>query len=252
MRSNNSARKPEVAQLVSSGNGNSDASYLQLLGGYRTGGVLGMIDHIDPDRRFTASQVTNISFSDQEEEQELNTLVLNTTDKFASLTQDLVRMSFIDMQEQTKGEEEPHQYIDGVRQIFQHFLPEQEFVDVDLPIRGLPRITVRSSGVEHDINQLSSGQREILMTYTHLEKLRPTGSIILFDEPELHLHPTLQRRVIVHLRRLTEHGDNQIWTITQSEGIVETTEYESLFAMNSTGSPAIEHVTQRAGQINLF
>lgn len=243
----------EVAQLVSSGNGNVDGPYLeQLLGGYRTGGILGMIDHIGPDRRFTAPQVTNIVFSDQEEEEELQRLVLNTTDKFASLTQDLVRMNFIDMQEQVKGVEEPHAYIEGVRQIFQHFLPEQEFVEVDMPMQGQSRILVRSSGVQHDINQLSSGQREILMTYTHLEKLRPTGSIILFDEPELHLHPTLQRRVISHLRRLTERGGNQIWAITQSEGIVDTTEYESLFAMNSKGDPAIEHVTERAGQIDLF
>ena len=85
------------------------------------------------------------------------------------------------------------------------------------------------------------------MTYAHLEKLRPTGSVILFDEPELHLHPALQRRVIAHLRHLTERGSNQIWAITQSEGIVDTTEYESLFAMNSGGDPAIEHVTERAG-----
>ena len=245
--------QPEVAQSVSSGNGGSDAPYLQqLLGGYRTGGMLGMIDHIGPDRRFTASRVASISFSDEEEEVELKRLILNSADKFESLTQDLVRMSYIDMREQTKGVEDPHEYIEGVRQIFEHFLPEQEFVDVDLPERGMPRIIVRSSGVEHDISQLSSGQREILMTYTHLEKLRPSGSVILFDEPELHLHPTLQRRVIAHLRRLTERGNNQIWAITQSEGIVDTTEYESLFAMSSTGSPAIQHVTERAGQIELF
>jgi predicted ATP-dependent endonuclease of OLD family len=87
------------------------------------------------------------------------------------------------------------------------------------------------------------------MTYTHLEKLRPTGSVILFDEPELHLHPTLQRRVIAHLRRLTERGNNQIWAITQSEGIVDTTEYKSLYAMNSSGDPAIEHVTERGRSI---
>ena len=128
---NAQAGQREYAQLVSSGNGNLDAPYLQqLLGGYRSGGVLGMVDHIGPDRRFTASQVANISFSDQEEEQELQRLILNTMDKFASLTQDLVRMSFIDMQELAKNVEEPHKYIEGVRQIFQHFLPEQEFVDV--------------------------------------------------------------------------------------------------------------------------
>jgi predicted ATPase len=117
-------------------------------------------------------------------------------------------MRFLDMQERESRVQELKQYIEGVREIFRHFLPDQEFVGVRIPesFSGIPQITVRSRGVEHDINQLSSGQREILMTYTHLEKLWPTGSIILFDEPELHLHPTLQRRVIAHLRHLIERG----------------------------------------------
>ena len=135
----NNASQPEIAQLTSSGHEGADGPYLQqLLGGYRAGGELGVIDHIGPDRRFAVEQVTSISFSEQEEEDELQRLVLNTTDKFASLTQDLVRMRFIDMQEQTKGVASPYEYIEGVRQIFRHFLPEQVFVDVDLPIRGRP------------------------------------------------------------------------------------------------------------------
>lgn len=163
-------------------------------------------------------------------------------------------MRFLDMQERELEVQEPKKYVEGVREIFRHFLPDQEFVDVRIPsnFSGLPEIIVRSRGVEHDINQLSSGQREILMTYTHLERLRPSASIILFDEPELHLHPTLQRRVIAHLRRLIELGSNQIWVITQSDAVVDTTEYESLFAMTGRGDPALERVKERAERIGLL
>lgn len=174
----------EVASLIDS-HGLSPHHLQQLLGGYRSGGELGVIDHIGPDRRFAAAQVSSISFSTENEEQELQRLVFNSQDKFATLTQDLVMMRFLDMQERERGVEEPRNYIDGVRDIFRHFLPDQEFVDVRIPdnFSGLPEIVVRSSGIEHDINQLSSGQREILMTYTHLEKLRPTGSISCSTSP---------------------------------------------------------------------
>lgn len=233
----------------------SDFQYLQrMLGGYRTGGELGMIDHIGPDRRFSAAQVASINLSLENEETELQRLVFNSEDKFATLNQDLVMMHLRDMQERQDDAVDLRNYIDGVREIFRHFLPEQEFLGVRIPpnLSGIPQILVRSGGVEHDVNQLSSGQREILMTYTHLEKMRPTGSVILFDEPELHLHPALQRRVIGHLQRLLERGNNQIWAITHSEGIVDTTEYESLFAMTGQGDPAVERVKERADRIGLL
>lgn len=259
VRSDQTLGQQETAQLFYGTDANygndPNLSYLQqLLGGYRSGGLLGVIDHIGPDRRFAGGQVMNINLSPENEETELQRLVLNSDEKFTTLTQDLVMMHLLDMQEREDGVENPRNYIDGVREIFRHFLPDQEFVGVRMlpSLSGPPQIMVRSGGVEHDVNRLSSGQREILMTYTHLEKLRPTGSIILFDEPELHLHPALQRRVIGHLRRLLERGNNQMWVISHSEGIVDTTEYESLYAMTGRGHPAVELVKERADRIGLL
>jgi hypothetical protein len=227
----------------------------QLLGErYLTGGPLGLLDHIGPDRRFTPTQIGGINFSLDYQEAELQALVFNSEAKFANLAQDLIMMRLLDMQERERNHPNPHNYIEGVRDIFRHFLPDKEFLDVDIPegFSGPPRLLVRSGGVEHTINQLSSGQREILMTYTHLEKLRPTGSIILFDEPELHLHPTLQRRVIAHLQRLLERGNNQIFVVTHSEEIVGTADYATLYAMTGTGEPAVMPVIDRAARLDLL
>ena len=257
--SNQTSGQQETAQLSYGSDSmhgyDPNLNHLQrLLGGYRSGSLFGVIDHIGPDRRFAGGQVMSINLSPENEETELQRLILNSDEKFTTLTQDLVMMHLLDMQERDDSAVDPRNYIDGVRDIFRHFLPAQEFVGVRmLPnLNGPPQIMVRSGGVEHEVNQLSSGQREILMTYTHLEKLRPSGSIILFDEPELHLHPALQRRVIGHLRRLLERGDNQIWVISHSEGIVDTTEYESLYAMTGQGDPAVELVEERADRIGLL
>lgn len=214
----------------------------------------GVIDHIGPDRRFARAEVTRIDFSRQIEEQTLKGLLLESEKKFENLKQDIIMMHVIDMQEREIEAQHPRLFIDGIRKIFEHFLPTTRFVGVDFGsgFGNTPKVLVRSGETTHDIDQLSSGQREILMTYTHLEKLRPKGSIILFDEPELHLHPALQRRVIDHLCYVLESGENQIWVITHSEEIVGTTEYESLFNMTGKGDPAIVPVKDQSDRIELL
>lgn len=222
---------------------------------YLTGGELGIVDHIGADRQIAyGTDIHGLTFSFSRAEEELQNLVLTSENKFNNLAQDIITMRFLDMQERERGVDNPRNYIRGIRDVFQHFLPDKEFLDIELPhgLSSPPRILVRSGGIEHDISQLSSGEREILMTYTHLEKLRPTGSIILFDEPELHLHPALQRRVIAHLQKLIERGSNQIWVITHAEELVNATEFESLFAMTGRGASAALPVRDRAARIGLL
>lgn len=250
-------RRGELAESVDTSfeNKGGDREPLRRLfsEGFRKESGLSVVDHIGPDRSFAQTQVGSINFSPDSTETELRGLVAQSKTKFQNLRQDLVMMHLVDLQAKDRGDANPVYYIDGVREIFSHFLPEYEFIGVEIPVgfSGPPKILVRSGGVEHDINLLSSGQREVLMTYTHLERLRPTGSIILFDEPELHLHPTLQRRVIGHLRRLVDAG-NQVWLATHSEEIVGTTEYEYLYAMTGRGDPAVVPVADRAARLEVL
>ena len=44
---------------------------------------------------------------------------------------------------------------------------------------------------QHDINELSSGEKEILFAYLRARTLSPRQSVLLIDEPELHLNPGL-------------------------------------------------------------
>lgn len=242
---------PEYTQLL-----HGDIQELKRLFGslYTSGSEIGVFDHIGPVRTQGGGIVEGINFSRQSTENELQGLVYNSAGKFASLPNDLVRMHTVDLQQRVDNVANPHCYMERIKDIFAYFLPGTEFLGVELdPELDAPaRILVRSGGVTHDISQLSSGQREILMTYTHLEKLAPRNSIILFDEPELHLHPALEGRVIAYLKRLLERNRSQIWVVTHSEEIVGTTELDSLFAMTGRGDPAVEPVRDKAARITLL
>ncbi len=86
----------------------------QLLGErYLTGGALGLLDHIGPDRRFTATPIGGINFSLDYQESELQALVVNSETKFVNLAQDLILMRLLDMQERERNHPNPHNYVEG-------------------------------------------------------------------------------------------------------------------------------------------
>ena len=66
------------------------------------------------------------------------------------------------------------------------------------------------------LDQLPSGEQQVLLLFGELARhLRP-GCIIAIDEPEISLHPTLQRTVVHHLRRLARERDLQVILCTHS------------------------------------
>lgn len=78
-----------------------------------------------------------------------------------------------------------------------------------------------SSGETHDIDELSSGEKEILYGYLRLRNSAPRTSVILLDEPELHLNPgLLQGLTDFYQRHLGKALDNQLWLVTHSDALL--------------------------------
>lgn len=73
-------------------------------------------------------------------------------------------------------------------------------------------------GHQHGLEGLSSGQRGALGLLCLAHYLKTTGGIALLDEPEVHLHPSLQVPLMNHFRDLP--SSSQVLAVTHSREIV--------------------------------
>ena len=65
------------------------------------------------------------------------------------------------------------------------------------------------------LNQLPSGEQQVLLLFGELARRR-RGAVLAIDEPEISLHPTLQRQVVHQLRQFARTWDMQVILATHS------------------------------------
>jgi len=98
---------------------------------------------------------------------------------------------------------------------------------------------------EIDIDDLSSGEKEILNIFIRFHQLKPHEAVILFDEADAHLHPDLERRYLNLLRELTQ--GNQLILTTHSPEMMISAGTESLYTIlkypPKDGSNQLKRVT---------
>ena len=66
------------------------------------------------------------------------------------------------------------------------------------------------------LNQLPSGEQQVLLLFGELARRRRQGAVLAIDEPEISLHPTLQRQVVHQLRQFARAWDMQVILATHS------------------------------------
>jgi len=121
-----------------------------------------------------------------------------------------------------------------------HLSPGKEFQGVTANEQGELEFAVTvQGGDKHDINDLSSGEKEILFGYLRLRNSAQRHSIILLDEPELHLNPKLiQGLPQFYEKHVGTDLENQIWTVTHSDAFLRE-------AMSSSGTKVL-HMREAA------
>jgi hypothetical protein len=77
-------------------------------------------------------------------------------------------------------------------------------------------VKVADTGQTHPIDELSSGEKQILLFCAELYRRWRPGSLILIDEPELHLHPSWQTTLWTLLERWQKERGGQVIVATQS------------------------------------
>ena len=187
---------------------------------------VGIVDYHGPQRFFSRESIggVHLSLKTQEEGQKQSVLY-NYAAKYANIKTQMATEYVIHALRQQgggdslKGRELLSQTL---QELFHRFFPGKEFQGVTANEQGELEFAVNvQGGDKHDINDLSSGEKEILFGYLRLRNSAQRHSIILLDEPELHLNP----RLIQGLPQFYEQHvgtdlENQIWTVTHSDAFL--------------------------------
>jgi adenylate kinase len=136
-----------------------------------------------------------------------------------------------------------------LRELTSNLLPHMSFERIDATNRDQVRVLFRVHRLDTlvDLDELSSGEKSIIQMFyplverdiKSLVKEIDTGPqtvdrpelCVLIDEPELHLHPNLQVKVLDYLRVLTSRQRTQVIVATHSPTIVEGATFEELFLL---------------------
>ena len=113
----------------------------------------------------------------------------------------------------------PHPF-EKYKSIFKELLPGKELQDID-PSNVREFMYRDISGNLLNFSTLSSGEQEIVKILFDVARKDIKDSVIIIDEPELHLHPTLTFKLIESLKKIGEHT-NQFIFLTHSADLIST------------------------------
>lgn len=188
-------------------------------------GIVGLIDYHGPQRFFQRETVQgiNLNLAAQKQQQAQNALY-NYGAKYTNVKTEMAGSYVQEILAEQAGvlREEQNTLTRTLKELFATFFPEKTFSGpVPQPDGSLSFPVTMPDGAEHDLDDLSAGEKEVLYGYLRIRNSAPKHSIILLDEPELHLNPKLVRSLPSFYRQyLGSALDNQIWLVTHSDALL--------------------------------
>mgnify|MGYP000347596669 CR=1 FL=1 len=224
---------------------------------------VGIIDYYGPQRVYNREGYghLNVQLRDAAHgRREYRTKALyNYTGKFSNIKQELAR-AYVKglLQREAAGDDAKvteESKLQDLARLFQTFFPHKEFSGPQPTASGALefRIKDRGSDTEYDIDELSSGEKELLFGYLTIYNAAPKNSVVLIDEPELHLNPAMLRGLTSFYREsFGEALGGQVWLITHSDTIIREAAADpqySVFHLRRAGKDeAIQQATRIGGR----
>jgi predicted ATPase len=187
---------------------------------------IGVIDFHGAQRHYGRENVQGINLNlEQRNHQYSHHILYNSNNKYNNVKSEMAGNFIRELLAENAApatQERPESLSNTLKELFESFFPDKKFLGPKPTIDGSLSFPVRtSSGSEHDLDELSSGEKEILYGYLRIRSSAPRDSIILLDEPELHLNPRLIRGLPEFYRKhLGEALKNQIWLVTHSDALI--------------------------------
>jgi AAA15 family ATPase/GTPase len=175
----------------------------------------GFISYFPADRAMPAGEV-NIQIGGPDIQHQRQSHLGQPTIKYNRLKQYIVNQLIL-------GESTRKELIDDFKLIFDKLLPGKSLGQLTINKAGMVsvQITEMDSGVSYDIDSMSSGEKGLLLTFLLLRRTCTPGGIVLIDEPELHLNPTITKKVLPFLiDEILEKNNLQAFICTHSPEIL--------------------------------
>lgn len=103
-------------------------------------------------------------------------------------------------------------------------------VDLQRPVDGPEAISVEyreaSGGPTYDLEGAGAGMRKVLMVQAAL--LYSEGTVVLLDEPDVHLHPWLVDKMLRHLLEFAWRSGSQLIAVTHSVDLIRAADRNRL------------------------
>jgi hypothetical protein len=186
---------------------------------------LGVIDYHGAQRNYNREELGNINLNIQSSEDRFRPHMLyNWQNKYNNVKSELAAAyvrGLIAAQAGIAGSTATS-LTTTLQELFATFFPGKQFLGPTPGADGTLDFPVRlESGAQHDIDDLSSGEKEVLFGYLRLRNNAPQHSIVLIDEPELHLNPALLRGFPqFYHQHIGRNLRNQLWLVTHSDALL--------------------------------
>jgi ABC-type Na+ transport system ATPase subunit NatA len=112
------------------------------------------------------------------------------------------------------------------------YFPDLEGVESDITENGIPTLNYTEYGRRLDILYSGTGLRHFLDIL--LKTTLSGASVVLLDEPELGLHPDLQRRFMGYLRKLADDKKLQFFLATHSQVLLNFADTMTFYRITNT------------------
>lgn len=137
-------------------------------------------------------------------------------------------------------------------EVVSRLLPHLTFKGIDFSQEDNIRVAFQrrdpTNELELDLDDLSSGEKAVVLLFLPLveseirdhlavigeaapEEVERPDRVFLLDEPELHLHPDLQRRMLAYMRERSSAGRIQFVLITHSPSILDEANDDELYVL---------------------
>lgn len=175
-------------------------------------GVMPRVLYFPTDRQLEFPEPGKRSLAQPPDQSEMAWRFMPATSYEESLINQLTHAKFTDLLLEKEGKPEQATHYAALADAFHRFIGAGK----ELVWEGGKLFVRTADKALHDLPALSSGEKQVLLFAAELQRRWTPGSLVLIDEPELHLHDAWQSTLFRMIQDLQRERGGQAILTTQS------------------------------------